>query len=221
MSIDPADSPAEAPERPRAARRHGRGRRAIDEFLEEVARILALPPRRMPTVTPFTVPPPPIGHPPGEEFADGQHSATWTSRYQRLWLPALATFLLVAWGASFIRWSMEDRAIPVSFRGTWISPHADYEGRRLILTDTTVRVMATRYSIARPTAVRTAAVRSTPIGPLLRLVFATGDGLDTIEMTLLSPGKLTLRHPADVIWERVENTRVSPSSGASVPDGRP
>lgn len=221
MSIDPADSPEEVPERRSAARRHGRGRRAIDEFLEEVARILALPGKRIPTVTPFAVPPPPIVLPRGEEFADSQPSATRTRRHQRLWLPSLATFLLVAWGASFIPWSTGDRAIPVSFRGTWISPHADYEGRRLILTDTTVRVMATRYSIARSTAVRTATVRSTPIGPMLRLVFATGDGLDTLEMTLLAPGKLTLRHPADVIWERVENTRVSPSSGASVPEGRP
>lgn len=209
------------PEPPRAGRRRGRGRRALGEFLLEVANVLSLPPRVPPAYTPSAVPPPPTARPAGEQFSSGQESAPATRSYGHVWLPSLAALLLVAWSASLINWSFGHADIPVSFRGTWVSQHYGYEGRRLVLTASTVHVIVSGDTNSQPAVVRSATVRSTPTGPQLRLVCATADGADTIDVTLLTPGKLTLRRPADVVWERIESQHPSQPDAAPTPEAQP
>lgn len=209
------------PEPPRAGRRRGRGRRALGEFLLEVANVLSLPPRVPPAYTPSAVPPPPTARPAGEQFSSGKQSAPATRSYGHVWLPSLAALLLVAWSASLINWSFGHADIPVSFRGTWVSQHDGYEGRRLVLTASTVHVIVSGDTNSQPAVVRSATVRSTPTGPRLRLVCATADGADTIEVMLLTPNRLALRRPADVVWERLEDRRASPAVTTSAPEAQP
>jgi hypothetical protein len=121
-----------------------------------------------------------------------------------------AVLVLLASGASFLDWPGRSRTIPASFRGTWVTRHAGYEGRKLVLTESTVQVIVDGEPTSPPAVVRAAKAHSTYTGQVLRLVIATADGADTLEVTLITPLKLTLRRPPDVVWDRLLDQPVSP-----------
>ncbi|HEY5491080.1 MAG TPA: hypothetical protein VIK25_07780 [Gemmatimonadaceae bacterium] len=226
MSTDPTDRPTDGPDRRRVQRRHvvrltGRGRRALDEFLVEVGKFFTLPPKD-PSFGLSSVDPPlmtPLGF---GGMRDGAQPPAPPKRLQpRTWLPALAVLVLACWGLSIFGWTAGHATVPVAFRGTWASAHYGYEGRRLVITESTVHVIVSEDTSSRPAVVRSAIVRSTPRGQQVELVCATENGADTIDVTLLTPDKLVLRRPDDVVWERLVDRHTSAPDSTGVPDAQP
>ena len=212
----PTDPPMDEAESRRVGSGLEGGRHALEKFYWEVARHLALPRTRSWTsAPPDGLSPSAAADSSGELLTDGTPSAPAWRENKRLWLPSLAALVLLVWGASFLAWPTGSSTIPEWFCGTWVSTHAGYEGRRLVITGSTVQVIVSKESNPPPAVVRSANARLTPEGPLLHLVYATADGADTLEMTLLTPSTLRLRHPADVVWERLVDQRPTRSASAA------
>jgi hypothetical protein len=203
-------------ERRKASRKHGKPDpivKAVTEFYIEVAHTLDLPPKALP------VAPPPPPRQTREEAIRAIRTRPALYRYREWWLPILAALLLVVTGA-YYWWPADRLAVPEGFRGTWVSHHASYAGRMIVVSMETIEIVSGLRAATGPLPVISSTVKATAEGVRLRLVFGKTGSEQTMEM-LLHPGRpatLTLLRPADVVWERLEAPRAGTSDSARTPD---
>lgn len=193
----------------RGQRRPDASAEAVTEFFLEVAGALDLPPKALPDETPLETPPPVPSQqsratPPPSRAVPAPRPRT------RWWLPAVAAAMLLAVGR--VQWGTWARpSVPQEFRGTWVSRDAKYAGRIIVFSAETVEIVAVGSAVNGPVAVTRTKVDTTTSGIRLRCAYATGDGEQSLEVTL-HPGRpetMTLLHPPDVVWERGESGLVS------------
>ena len=181
-----------------------KAKKAVAEFYAEVALKLHLP-RKAQLAKPLA---PRLTR---EEALREIRGGTARFTTRRVWLPVLALLLLVLTGA-YYAWPATKLAVPQEFLGIWMSRNPGYVGRRIAISTETVEIIAGRGAATGPVAVTSAKLDTTSAGIRLRVVYGKGDNEQKLEITL-HPGKpptLTLLRPANVIWERVDDSRATP-----------
>lgn len=187
--------------------------KAVTEFYIEVAETLDLPHK------PLAAPPPPPPKPTREEALRVIRAKAVLEGYKQWLLPAVAVLLLVV-TAAYRWWPSDKAAVPDGFRGTWVTRHASYAGRMIVISMETIEIVAGQRAATGALAVTSSTVDSTDVGVRLKLVYGKAGSEQTLEM-MLYPGPrptLTLVRPADVVWERLEGKPPEPPGGSRTPD---
>ena len=187
--------------------------KAVDAFYVEVAHSLDLPRKELPP------PPPPPPQQTREEVLRAIRAKPPLLKQRAYWLPALAVLLLVVTGA-YTWWPAATAAVPPAFQGTWVSQSPSYARRMIVISMETIEIVSGRSEATGPLAVTSSKVDTIAEGIRLRVVYGAAGNEQKMELMLHAgpPATLTLRRPADVVWERQTGALAAPSAGAAVPN---